>query len=711
MSASACPKCGRALVPGDVFCPTCGTPNPERSADAGAAATAMLPQDDLQKKLQKAVGPDYVVEHMIGEGGFALVFAVTDRKLQRRIALKVLRPEFTAAKGSIQRFIREAESAAKINHPHILPIFFVGEGEGLVYFAMPLVDGETLDTRLRREGQLPEDEVIRLGTEIADALAEAHGHGLVHRDIKPQNVMLSGQKKRALVMDFGIAKAAAGSGEKLTGTGVIIGSPHYMSPEQAGGDPGVDQRSDIYSLGIVLWEMLAGEVPFDGPSTQGILIQHLTQSVPSIRARRPSVSAALANVVSKATAKKVDDRFQTAHELSEALKLASQGGGRRSMAIHVPKPVVAGLGAAVLVVAVAGFFAWRHFAHAAEQGAHALPPPAGVKVAALPFEELNAGDATQFGRTSVRLMTDALDKDHVPVVDDEELLGHWSQDGRKAEDPLETKAAFAAEHGASQMVIGNAVASGRTLQLSADIYDTRDSKPIGSATVTGSSDSLFALIDHVAAQLSGVLCSQPGYNPGNRCFDVPARPATPISVTDEVKPGEAPPSPPAYAVLVDTSGQVADVRMKTPSSHDDVNAAAETLIRGARFTPAKKRGTVVNAWTDVDVAVHSETGAEAGASGCAEPAANQLHTCYDTAPATTQKLTTPWRGTGTPSAPNLWLLVGVDGTVHEIRVAAASNQPQFTEAAKRAAQRLHFTPAQKSGAAVAAWTRVSISKE
>ncbi|HEY2805325.1 MAG TPA: protein kinase [Gemmatimonadales bacterium] len=708
---SSCAKCGRALVGGDIFCPSCGTPNPERTADAGAAATAMLPQDDLHRRLQAAIGTDYVVEHLIGEGGFALVFAVTDRKLQRRIALKVLRPEFTASKNSIQRFIREAESVAKINHPHILPIFFVGERESLVYFAMPLVDGETLDTRLRREGQLPEAEVIRIGSEIADALAEAHGHGLVHRDIKPQNVMLSGAKKRVLVMDFGIAKAAAGSGEKLTGTGVIIGSPHYMSPEQAGGDASVDQRSDIYSLGIVLWEMLAGEVPFDGPSTQGILIQHLTQSVPSIRARRPNVSAALANVVSRATAKKMEDRFQSAHDLAEALRQAGMGTGQRAMSWRVPKPLIAGLAAAVVLLAGGGFLAWRHFSHAADQDAHTLPPTAGVKVATLPFEALGQSDEAQFARTAVRLMTDALDRNHVPTVDDEELLGHWTTDGLKTEAPLETKAAFAAEHGAGQMVLGNAVTSGKSMQLSADVYDTHDLKAVGTAQVTGSSDSLFALIDRIAVQVAGVLCTQPGYNPQNRCFDVAAKPDEPLAVTDVTKPGETPPSPPSFAVYVDQNGAPTDLRTRVPSSHDDVNDAAATLIRGAHFSPAKKHGATVAAWTTVDVPVKAQAEPEAaGASACSEPSANAGNACFDTAPTAKTALTAAWRGSGTPSSPQLWLLVGLDGVVREVRVATASNQPQFTEVAKRAAQALVFTPAQKNGMAVAAWTRVTIGK-
>lgn len=273
--------------------------------------------------MQTALGREFLVGELLGEGGFAVVFAVQDRKLSRRIAVKVLRPELTSSRSTVQRFVREAEAVASISHPHILPIFFVGEGEGLVYFGMPLAKGETLEARLSREGQLPEADVVRVGAEIADALAEAHANGLVHRDVKPANVLLQGAGRRVLVADFGIAKAAAGKGDKLTGTGVIIGSPHYMSPEQAGGSGDVDHRSDIDSLGVVLWQMLTGAVPFDGPDSQAVLVQHLTKPLPSVRSRRREVSPALARIVERCCAKKPQDRFQTAAEIAAALRSGS----------------------------------------------------------------------------------------------------------------------------------------------------------------------------------------------------------------------------------------------------------------------------------------------------------------------------------------------------------------------------------------------------
>ena len=716
-----CSRCSRELKTGDVFCPTCGTPNPDSRtmtpADA-QAATTILPADELKHRLQEALGGDYVVEHEIGEGGFAHVLAVTDRKLQRRIAVKVLRPEFTANRNSIQRFIREAESAAKLSHPHILPIFFVGEKAGLVYFAMPLVDGETLDTRLRREGQLPEDEIIRLGGEIAEALAEAHGQGLVHRDVKPQNVMLQGAKKRAMVMDFGIAKAAAGTGEKLTGTGTIIGSPHYMSPEQAAGDPHVDQRSDVYSLGIVLWEMLAGEVPFDGPSTQGILIQHLTQTVPPIRTRRPGVSASLAKVVARCTEKKRDDRFQSAAELAAALSEAGRAtieGARAPRRLPLV-PVYAALG--VLILAGAGYAGWQTLQGGSSGAEHNAPASAAARVAVLPFEALVDRDPAQYARNVAQLLADALSGSQVPIVDGRELLGHWTEDGHQVNDPIATKAGFAYEHGANQMVLGTATQAGQQLRLSVDVYDTHDVTNLGHAEATGSADSLFALVEGLSRRVALSLCSQPDYNPQHRCFDAPPEPAESLVVTS-MRPGGETPSSPVFLVRVDSAGGVADVRTRTPSSRDDINTMAFSMVRAAGYRPARLRGRPVSAWATVSVAVRMDSSSArtdgdatvASAGVCDVPGANTGNVCFDTRPVPLAAPIAAWSGAGEPTPPVLWLRVGTDGAVRDVRVVTPSSEPRFTEAATRAARALTFSPALKGGRPVAAWTQLAMTKE
>jgi serine/threonine-protein kinase len=208
-----------------------------------------------------ALSDRYRVERILGEGGMATVYLAEDLKHHRKVAVKVMRPELAATLGS-ERFLREVEIAARLSHPHILPMYDSGEANGLLYYVMPYVEGESLHARLRRENQLPVDEAMRLAREISEALAYAHDHGIIHRDIKPANILLSAG--HALVADFGIARAVGAGGASLTQTGLAIGTPQYMSPEQATGASDVDGRTDVYAVGSILYEMIAGEAPFTG---------------------------------------------------------------------------------------------------------------------------------------------------------------------------------------------------------------------------------------------------------------------------------------------------------------------------------------------------------------------------------------------------------------------------------------------------------------
>src|SRR5213596_593388 len=269
---------------------------------------------DPLARVQAALAGRYTIERELGRGGMATVYLAQDRKHHRQVAIKVLKPELAAALGP-ERFLREIDTAARLTHPHILPLHDSGEAAGLLYYVMPYVEGETLRDRLEREGQLPLEEAVRITREVASALSYAHSHDVVHRDIKPENILLSGGE--AVVADFGIARAiTAAAGRHLTETGIALGTPGYMSPEQASGGGPIDGRSDVYSLGCVLYEMLAGEPPYTGPSAQVVIAKRFTDPVPSVRRLRETIPPAVDAAITRALAKSPADRFRTPAEFA-----------------------------------------------------------------------------------------------------------------------------------------------------------------------------------------------------------------------------------------------------------------------------------------------------------------------------------------------------------------------------------------------------------
>ncbi len=280
----------------------------------------------LTARLIQALGKSYTVEGEIGRGGMGVVFNARDERLKREVAVKVLPPELAFREEIRLRFLREAETAARLSHPHIVPIHSVGEGpDGLVYFVMAYVDGESVAAKLKRRGSLPAEESRRIMQETADALGAAHALGIIHRDVKPDNILLEGSRGRVVVTDFGIAKALSSTTgpATLTATGVAIGTPHYMSPEQAAGDREIDGRSDIYSLGVVAYQMLTGELPFHAPTVPGILMKHITERAPLITDRRPDLPEDLAACVMRCLEKDPEDRWPTADALRRALESRS----------------------------------------------------------------------------------------------------------------------------------------------------------------------------------------------------------------------------------------------------------------------------------------------------------------------------------------------------------------------------------------------------
>ena len=269
-------------------------------------------------RLAAALADRYRLERPLGEGGMAIVYAAEDLRHRRQVAVKMLRPELCASLGA-DRFLREIEIVAGLRHPHILPLYDSGEADGLLYYVMPLVEGETLRARIDRERQLPIDDALRYAREVADALAYAHARGVVHRDIKPENILI--EADHAVVADFGIAKAVAAAGHRtaLTKTGTSIGTPAYMSPEQAAGDADLDGRSDLYSLACVLYEMLAGQTPFTGVTTESLFRQHLVVPPPPVTQYRPAVPPAVSDALMRALAKSPADRFNPVGQFSAAL--------------------------------------------------------------------------------------------------------------------------------------------------------------------------------------------------------------------------------------------------------------------------------------------------------------------------------------------------------------------------------------------------------
>ncbi len=336
---------------------------------------------DLLDRLKTALADRYAINHELGAGGMATVYLAEDLKHDRKVAIKVLRPELAAALGP-ERFVREIEIAAQLTHPHILMLIDSGEAEGFLYYVMPYIEGESLRERLDRQGKLSVAESIDLTDQVASALRYAHERGVVHRDIKPENILLAGDQ--AIVADFGIARAVQAAGRsRLTETGIALGTPAYMSPEQALGEESIDGRSDVYSLGCVVFEMVGGRTPFEGSTPQALLAKHAVETAPALRASDSAIPVYVERAVEKALAKRPQDRFESPSAFAEALTsgtVVARVGVRRWR-----RRAIAGAVAGIVLVAAGAWWLGT--------GAGG---PTVTRVALLPFENERNDPAQEF---------------------------------------------------------------------------------------------------------------------------------------------------------------------------------------------------------------------------------------------------------------------------------------------------------------------------
>jgi len=445
---------------------------------------------DPTPRLAAALSDRYRIERELGEGGMATVYLAEDLKHHRKVAIKVLRQELATTLGP-ERFLREIETTANLRHPHILPLFDSGRADDLLYYVMPYVEGETLRERLKRDTQLPVDEALRIAAEVADALGHAHARGVVHRDIKPENILLEGG--HAVVADFGIARAVdAAGGEHLTETGLSLGTPTYMSPEQAAAESEPDARSDQYALGCVLFEVLAGRPPFTGASAGAVARQHIAVEPPPLSALRPAVPAAVAAAVRKALAKDPTDRFGDVGEFRDALRASATAGGGATVAGR-PRRRARILGAAAGVVAVAVV------AVILVRGRGNAPATDQSSVAVLPFTDLSPDHADAYlGDGIAETLTNALAQ--VPGLRVSERTSAPSLRQRG-----EDVRVIGRQLGVANVLDGSVQRSGGRLRVIARLVRTSDGVGIWSERFDRSADSIFALQDEVASAVAEAL--------------------------------------------------------------------------------------------------------------------------------------------------------------------------------------------------------------
>ena len=443
---------------------------------------------DLLDRLKTALADRYAIDEEIGSGGMATVYLAKDVKHDRDVAVKVLRPELAAALGP-ERFLREIKIAARLHHPHILPLHDSGEVDGFLYYVMPYVEGESLRDRLNREKQLPLDDALQFAREVADALSYAHSHDVIHRDIKPENILL--EAGHAVIADFGIARAIdEAGGEKLTETGLAIGTPSYMSPEQASGETVLDGRSDVYALGCVLYEMLAGEPPYTGPTAQAIIAKRFSDPIPSARRIRQAIPETIDAAIHKALEPAPADRFAMASEFAEALAK------RESAAVvATPMPVTRPthrLRYLALVVVVAGVFVVGSRIRLTP----GEPEHPRTAIAVLPFQNLSAAGPYAYFASGLHdeLLSQLAKVAALKVISRTSVMGYAGPD-------ISQLRQIASELGVGSVVEGSVQVLGDRLRVIVQLIDATTDEHLWSQTYDRTLDDAFAIQSDVAQRV------------------------------------------------------------------------------------------------------------------------------------------------------------------------------------------------------------------
>ncbi|HEU4526203.1 MAG TPA: protein kinase, partial [Gemmatimonadales bacterium] len=445
---------------------------------------------DLLAQLTTALGDRYRVERELGHGGMAVVFLAEDLKHRRRVAVKVLKPELSAVLGG-DRFLREIGIAAALQHPHVLPLYDSGQAGGLLYYVMPYAAGESLRQRLGRERQLSLETALQITREVGSALQYAHESGIVHRDIKPENIMLSGGQ--AVVADFGIARAlsAAGADQQLTLTGIVVGTPQYMSPEQAAG-AAVDGRSDQYSLACTLYEMLIGEPPFSGPSPQAVIARHSMEPVPSLRLVRQNVPPGTETAIMRAMAKVPADRFPSIQHFLDSLRAGDAATGPTV----VPSRARSGTRRRALIglaaAALAAVMTWSLVARGPSAGDRI------TSVAVLPFEDFGNPDSSYLGPG----MTDGLIAD-LAQIGSLKVISRSS--GAMAGENAGSLGELGSRLGVGAVVRGSIRKLGDSVRVQVRLQRSSDSTLILSKDYEGGLGELPRLQQEITVAVSGAL--------------------------------------------------------------------------------------------------------------------------------------------------------------------------------------------------------------